>query len=155
MRRLSDANTETTMSPAELLADLQWVADWASETTPQGGEAVFDTARRARAAVAALIERESVLIAERDAYRAADQSMQDEVGRLHAEMHEVKAERDALAQVVAKYVAARDAYEVATRPGSSHGQPKRLAYSDPVLLRYREARASLDTNTAITEARNV
>lgn len=43
---------------------------------------------------------EAAVRAERDAYKAADEAMQEEVGRLHAEIHELKAERDALAEKV-------------------------------------------------------
>jgi len=40
----------------DVLADLDWLSQWLSDTTPQGGEAAFETVGKVRAAVAELIE---------------------------------------------------------------------------------------------------
>lgn len=46
--------------------------------------------------------------------------------------------------VVSEYIAARDAYEEAVKPSGGFGQPKRLCHSDPIILRYRNARTALN-----------
>lgn len=43
------------MSAVDVLAGIDWISEWASDTTPAGGEAVYETARNVRAAVAELI----------------------------------------------------------------------------------------------------
>lgn len=45
--------------------------------------------------------------------------------------------------VVSEYMSARNAYEDATRPLNSHAPYRRLPHGDPVIIRYRNARASL------------
>lgn len=46
---------------------------------------------------------------------------------------------------VREYVNARNAYEDATRPPNSHAQAPRIPHDSPVLLRYRNARAALES----------
>lgn len=46
-------------------------------------------------------------------------------------------------RITAEYLAARDAYEEAVKPSGGFGQPKRLAYGDPVLARWINARSAL------------
>lgn len=59
-----------------------------------------------------------------------------------AQMEELR--RDAVnGAVVREYIAARDAYEDAARPPNSHAPAPRLKHGDPVVLRYRQARAAL------------
>lgn len=50
-----------------------------------------------------------------------------------------------MSTVVEEYIAARNAYEDATKPLNSHGPVRRLPHGDPIITRYREARAALDS----------
>lgn len=48
------------------------------------------------------------------------------------------------AALVKEYTEARDAYEDATKPKGAFGHPKSLLHTDPIVVRYREARAALN-----------
>jgi len=47
-------------------------------------------------------------------------------------------------EMIAEYIAARDGYEVATKPATGFASPPIVSHADPRVLRYREARAALD-----------
>lgn len=49
-----------------------------------------------------------------------------------------------LPAAVIEYIEARNAYEEAKRPPNGFGFPRQLKFNDPILLRYRKARADLD-----------
>lgn len=67
------------------------------------------------------------------------ENVRDVVRRMMEELR-----RDAVdGAVVREYIAARDAYENAARPPNSHAPAQHLRYGDPIVLRYRQARAAL------------
>ena len=67
----------------------------------------------------------------------------DELRRI-IEEHAQQEESDRTEPVVREYVEARNAFEEAQRPTSGFAQPPILRFNDPVVTRYREARAKLD-----------
>lgn len=69
---------------------------------------------------------------------------------MRTKLHIVKDQTEGfLPSVVIEYVEARNAYEQAVKPAGSYGFPKQLRHNDPILLRYRAARAELDRQHAL------
>jgi hypothetical protein len=60
-----------------------------------------------------------------------------------ARVEALEADNKRLREALAEYIEARDAYEAATKPTGGFGTYRHLNHADPILIRYREARAAL------------
>ena len=62
----------------------------------------------------------------------------------HNRAEALKTDNAALTARVKEYFSAQSAYDEAVRPSGGFGHPKTLKANDPIVIRYREARAALE-----------
>ncbi|NYD84404.1 hypothetical protein [Brucella intermedia] len=148
---------EGTRSQAEeLLADAtdtvkrqgKEILSLCAQVQRQGSEIVKWQGRteKAEADNAALTARVKELRIDRAAWEAVATDIRKQAKALEAKLTAAEKELEAptiLRSKVAEYIAARDDYELATKPNGSFGTARHLKPNNPIAVRYREARAAL------------